>query len=109
MGLLDEAIGEFQIASKDPARAVECCSMLGLCFLEKGIPTLAIQWFQRGLASSSIKPEERLGLQYDLGSLYEETGDAENAYRFFLDIYGQNSQYRDVAGRVKNLEALRGR
>ena len=109
MGLLDEAIGEFQIASKDPARAVECCSMLGLCFLEKGIPALAIQWFQRGLASASIKPEERLGLQYDLGSLYEETGDGESAYRFFLDVYGQNTQYRDVADRVKSLEALRGR
>src|SRR5262249_2319847 len=38
MGLIDEAIGEFQLASKDPARAVECCSMLGLCFLEKGMP-----------------------------------------------------------------------
>ncbi|HMA28552.1 MAG TPA: tetratricopeptide repeat protein, partial [Thermoanaerobaculia bacterium] len=33
MGLTDEAIGEFQLASKDPLHAVECCSMLGLCFL----------------------------------------------------------------------------
>src|SRR5690606_28324943 len=38
MGLLDEAIGEFQLAAKDPAHLVDCCSMLGVSFLEKGLP-----------------------------------------------------------------------
>ena len=40
MGLLDEAIGEFQLAAKDPAHLVDCCSMLGVSFLEKGLPEL---------------------------------------------------------------------
>jgi tetratricopeptide (TPR) repeat protein len=109
MGLLDEAIGEFQIAAKDAARAVECCSMLGLCFVEKGMPQLAIQWFQKGLESPSIKPEERLGLRYDLASLHEQNGDAERAYQLYLDIYGENTNYRDVVDRVKSLESARGR
>jgi tetratricopeptide (TPR) repeat protein len=43
MGLLDEAIGEFQIAAKDPRHLVLCCSMLGLCFLDKGLPELAVK------------------------------------------------------------------
>ena len=55
MGLVDEAIGEFQLASKDPARAVECCSMLGLCFLEKGMPQLAIKWYRKGLEAGTIQ------------------------------------------------------
>ena len=54
MGLVDEAIGEFQLASKDAARAVECCSMLGHCFLEKGMPQLAIKWFRKGLEAPAI-------------------------------------------------------
>ena len=49
MGLLDEAIGEFQIAAKEPSHLVLCCSMLGLCFLDKGLPELAIRWYRRGL------------------------------------------------------------
>ena len=109
MGLTDEAIGEFQIAAKDPARAVECCSMLGLCFLEKGLAPLAIQWFQKGLESPGIRDEERWGLQYDLAAVHEQTGDASRAYELYLGIYGQNSNYRDVIARVKTLESSLGR
>src|SRR5207344_222923 len=65
MGLIDEAIGEFQLASKDPGRAVECCSMLGLCFLEKGMPQLAIKWYRKGLETPRIKETETIGLLYD--------------------------------------------
>ncbi|HEX9161989.1 MAG TPA: tetratricopeptide repeat protein, partial [Thermoanaerobaculia bacterium] len=62
MGLIDEAIAEFQLASKDPGRAVECCSMLGLCFLEKGMPQLAIKWYRKGLETRDIKESETMGL-----------------------------------------------
>ncbi len=109
MGLTDEAIGEFQIAAKDPARAVECCSMLGLCFLEKGLAPLAIQWFQKGLESPAIRDEERWGLRYDLAGVLEQTGDSARAYDTYLAIYGENTKYRDVAARVKALESPSGR
>jgi pilus assembly protein FimV len=109
MGLLDEAIGEFQIAAKDPGRAVECCSMLGLCFLEKGLAQLAIQWYQKGLENPTIRPQEKLGLLYDLAGIYEQTGDSEKAYQAFLEIYGENTNYRDVVSRVKSLEASQRR
>ena len=58
MGLIDEAIAEFQIASKDPKRFLECCSMLGLCFIEKGMPKLAVKWYQRGLETGGYTEEE---------------------------------------------------
>jgi tetratricopeptide (TPR) repeat protein len=107
MGLIDEAIGEFQLASKDPKRAVECASMLGLCFLEKGMPQLAIKWYRKGLEMPSIKEEEHLGLLYDLGSAYVEVGDTENAQKAFTEVYGLNSNYRDVVSRIKQLENAR--
>ncbi|HSD29953.1 MAG TPA: tetratricopeptide repeat protein, partial [Vicinamibacteria bacterium] len=46
MGLVDEAIAEFQLAAKDEARLLECASMLGICFVEKGMPKLAVKWFE---------------------------------------------------------------
>jgi len=107
MGLIDEAIGEFQLASKDPKRAVECASMLGLCFLEKGMPQLAIKWYRKGLEIAEITEEEHVGLLYDLGSAYQEVGDTENAQKAFMEVYGMNTNYRDIVNRIKQLEDSR--
>ncbi len=107
MGLIDEAIGEFQLASKDPMRAVECASMLGLCFLEKGMPQLAIKWYRKGLEMPEITPEEHVGLLYDLGSAFLEVGDTDNAQKAFVEVYGLNSKYRDIVTRIKQLEDAR--
>ncbi len=107
MGLLDEAIGEFQLASKAPALAVECCSLLGLCFLEKGMPQLAIKWYGKGLANPGIRESDSAGLLYDLGRVYQDTGDVNLAYQTFLEVYGINSNYRDVVERVRHLEEAR--
>ena len=107
MGLVDEAIGEFQLASKDPARAVECCSMLGLCFLEKGMPQLAVKWYRKGLDAGDIEEMVTVGLLYDLGCVYQDTGEVDLAYRTFLEVYGLNTNYRDVVHRVTELEAVK--
>ena len=107
MGLTDEAIGEFQLASKDPARMVECCSMLGLCFLEKGMPQLAVKWYRKGLEAPDIKEVETVGLLYDLACVYQDTGETDLAYRTFLEVYGLNTNYRDIVSRVKDLEAVK--
>jgi pilus assembly protein FimV len=107
MGLIDEAIGEFQLASKDPKRAVECASMLGLCFLEKGMPQLAIKWYRKGLEMPEISPEEHVGLLYDLGSAYVEVGDTDNAQKAFVEVYSSNTNYRDIVTRIKQLEDAR--
>jgi tetratricopeptide (TPR) repeat protein len=104
MGLIDEAIGEFQLASKDPKRAVECASMLGLCFLEKGMPQLAIKWYRKGLEMPEISEDEHIGLLYDLAAAYQEVGDTDTAQRSFMEVYGMNSNYRDIVGRIKQLE-----
>ncbi|HEY8133879.1 MAG TPA: tetratricopeptide repeat protein, partial [Thermoanaerobaculia bacterium] len=107
MGLIDEAIGEFQLASKDAKRAVECASMLGLCFLEKGMPQLAIKWYRKGLEIPEIKEEEHLGLLYDLGSAYVDVGDTDSAQKAFMEVYGLNTNYRDIVTRIKQLENAR--
>jgi tetratricopeptide (TPR) repeat protein len=107
MGLVDEAIGEFQLASKDPARMVECCSMLGHCFLEKGMPQLAINWFRKGLESPGIVEMATAGMLYDLAQVYQDTGDTDSAYRTFQEVYGLNANYRDVVRRVRELDEVR--
>jgi tetratricopeptide (TPR) repeat protein len=103
MGLLDEAIGEFQLASKAPNYLVECCAMLGVCFLDKGLPELAVKWYRRALEVPGLPEEQQLGLLYDLGSAMLSAGDRDAAYKAFVEIYGVNSNYRDVVARLEEL------
>ncbi len=103
MGLIDEAIGEFQIAAKDTTYLVDCCSLLGACFLDKGLPELAVRWYQKGLETPNLKEEATLGLLYDLGNLYLSIDETEKAHRTFVEIYGTNSNYRDVVAKLEEL------
>ncbi len=104
MGLLDDAIGEFQLASKDPRFFVDCCAMLGVCFMEKGMPELAVKWYRRALEAEELAEETRWGLLYDLGNAFLALGDRNNAYSAFVEVYGANSQYRDIVAKLAELD-----
>ena len=107
MGLVDEAISEFQIACKDSGRLIDCCSMLGMCFLEKGMPQLAEKWYRKAMESPDLSEDEQLGILYDLGNLYQQIGDLDNAHKSFMEIYGARTSYRDVMDRLKELDQAR--
>jgi tetratricopeptide (TPR) repeat protein len=103
MGLVDEAIAEFQLAAKDEGRLLECASMLGICFIEKGMPKLAIKWFEKGLSAPGRRDEEYQGLRYDLASALEQAGENARALALFTELYGQDASFRDVADKVRQL------
>ncbi len=103
MGLVDEAIAEFQLAAKDDNRLLECASMLGICFLEKGMPKLAVKWFEKGLQAPGRSEDEYQALRYDLASAFEQAGDTARALELFTELYGQDAQFRDVAEKVRRL------
>ncbi len=105
MGLIDEAIAEFQLAAKDENRLLECSSMLGICFLEKGMAKLAVKWFEKGLTAPDRSEEEYQGLRYDLASALEAAGETDKALHVFTDLYGQDANFRDVATKVRDLRA----
>jgi len=103
MGLVDEAIAEFQLAAKDEGRLLECASMLGICFIEKGMPKLAVKWFEKGLQAPGRRDEEYQGLRYDLASALEQAGENGRARALFAELYGQDASFRDVADKVRQL------
>jgi tetratricopeptide (TPR) repeat protein len=105
MGLVDEAIAEFQLAAKDESRILECSSMLGICFLEKGMPKLAIKWFEKGLSAPGRSEEEYQGLRYDLACALEAAGETDRALSVYTELYGQDANFRDVANKVRELRA----
>jgi len=105
MGLLDEAIGEFQLAAKERRLLVDCACMLGICFREKGLPVLAVKWYRRGLEAAGDRDEETvLGLRYDLADLLAAQGEVKPALDLFEEVYGSNTKFRDVAQKLKELQ-----
>jgi pilus assembly protein FimV len=105
MGLVDEAIAEFQLAARDESRLLECSSMLGICFLEKGMAKLAVKWFEKGLAAPGRTEEEYQGLRYDLATALEAAGETDQALQLYTDLYGHDANFRDVASKVRELRA----
>jgi tetratricopeptide (TPR) repeat protein len=103
MGLVDEAIAEFQLAAKDEARLLECASMLGICFVEKGMPKLAVKWFEKGLSAPGRTDEEYKGIRYDLGEALEQADELERSLALYEEVYGQDTTFRDVAQRIEGL------
>jgi tetratricopeptide (TPR) repeat protein len=110
MGLLEEAISEFQRVAKasDSGRAfrytMQCCTLLGLAFMEKGQPAIAAIWYERALHTPGIDPESTLALRYDLGVAQESAGEPGAALKSFSQVYAMNIDYRDVAERIAALQ-----
>jgi tetratricopeptide (TPR) repeat protein len=111
MGLLDEAIGELQKAcqSFDHGRPfpqiMQTYTWLAQCFLEKGVPEAAVRWYEKALAVPTIDGETRVALHYELAAAFETAGDKASALKHFMDVYGSNIDYRDVAERIKALKS----
>jgi tetratricopeptide (TPR) repeat protein len=103
MGLVDEAIGEFEIAIKNRDYMIGCCSLLGLCFRDKGEAETAMQWYRKGLAEPDLLEQERHALLYDLAETYETAGDLESARKTFVEISQVDGGYRDVGERLAAL------
>ena len=110
MGLLEEAISEFQKVAKatDSGRefryTMQCCTLLGLAFMEKGQPAIAAIWYERALHTPGNDPESTLALRYDLGVAQESAGEPEAALKSFSQVYAMNIDYRDVAERITALQ-----
>ena len=110
MGLLEEAISEFQKVAKatDHGKAfrytMQCSTLLGLAFMEKGQPGIAAIWYERALRTPDMDPESTLALLYDLGVAQESAGDLEAALKSFSQVYAANIDYRDVAERIAALQ-----
>ena len=111
MGLLDEAIGELQKVCQAVDHGhpfphiMQTYTWLSQCFLDKGIPEAAIRWYEKALKLTTIDADTRTALHYELATSYEIAGDKVAALNHFMEVYGSNIDYRDVAERIKTLKS----
>ena len=111
MGLLDEAIGEFQKVTQAAERGhafsqlMQAYTWLAQCFLDKGVPQAAVRWYEAALKMPGIDQETRTALHYELACAWESAGNKAAALNNFLEAYSSNIDYRDVAERIKALRS----
>jgi tetratricopeptide (TPR) repeat protein len=114
MDLFEDALEEFQMAanltspSDGTGRYLQCCNLLGHCFVQTGAPEVAVKWFAKGLSAANVSDEERMALTYEIGAAYEQAGDLHHALESFTEVYGNNVSYRSVNERVKTLKTRLG-
>lgn len=113
MELLDDAIEEFQAAIRTTSptspdgRYIQCCNMLGLCFMSKDMPRLAVMWFRKGLDAPNRPEDEYQALRFDLGLAYERSGEIEKAIDVFSEVYAIDINYREVGEKLRELQAIK--
>lgn len=106
MGLIDDAIREFQTSRNDPRFYVQSSTMLGICYMEKGLYPLAIKAFKEAIDNIETRDESYWGALFDLATAHERNGDLRKAFELFTNIYEWNSRFRDVGERLNQLKTL---
>ena len=111
MGLLEEAIGEFQKVCQAVDRGhafpqiMQAYTWLAQCFLDKGLPEAAIRWYEKALKLPGIDDEAQTALHYELASAHETAGNKPAALDHFTAVYASNIDYRGVAERIQALKS----
>jgi tetratricopeptide (TPR) repeat protein len=103
MGLIDEAIGEFQTALRGGEERLKVYEELGQCFMQKEQYHVAVKVLSRALQLPGSSDEDLLGVYYHLGRCNEELGRRGEAKDAYERVVGLDLQFRDVAARLARL------
>lgn len=102
MGLLDEAIGEFQKALRSVEGRLRTAEALGQTFFEQGRPAVAeavLKSVERGTEGDA----DKIGVLYWLGRALEAQGKGSEARGCYDRVLAVDVSFHDVADRVTAL------
>ena len=103
MGLLDEAIAEFQKALRSPEGRLRTSEALGICFYDKSQYAISETVLRRAAETVDGGDDAKIGLLYWLGRAAEaqgKTADALGAYERALAV---DIRFMDLSDRMHRL------
>ncbi len=103
MGLLEEAISEFQKALRAEDTRLRAAESLGMCFYEKGQLQVAATVMRRAVDVDKSGDEPKIGLLYWLGRCEEEQSKAADALVYYHRVIAVEINFQDVGDRVSAL------
>jgi tetratricopeptide (TPR) repeat protein len=107
MGLLDEAIAQFQKALRSPDGRLRTSEQLGIAFYEKARFAIAEAVLRRAVDGLPGADDEKIGLLYWLGRALEAQRRREEALKFYERALAVDIRFLDLGERVHHLTAER--
>ena len=98
---LNEAIQEFQLASRNPQRRIRALYYLGLCFKQKAQLDLALEQLEKAAAELNLMDDTKKDIVYEMGSICELMGNAAQALEHYKAIYAVDIRFKDVAQKIE--------
>lgn len=103
MGLLDEAIAEFQQALRASPDHLPTFEVMGQTFMEMGQSAAAVRSLERALEVEYDVEDELLGIYYYLARAYEDMGTTDSAVEFYDRVFALDINFADVTERLRAL------
>ena len=103
MGLIDEAIAEFQTALRGGEEKLKVYEELGNCFVQKQQYSVAVTILTRAAQMPHEDESELLGVYYNLGRAHEELGQFAEARSAYERIISVDIGFMDTSERLGKL------
>ena len=104
MGLFDEAISEFLVASRSEERKIDSLILTAVCFRELGKTEMAVEILSDTVKLPDIKDDELLGVKYELAICRETLGEMLLARQLYTEIMTVRPDFSDTANRIDLLQ-----
>ena len=106
MGLVDDAIAQFQHALRGPHLRARAYEALGQCFVDRGQHAVAVTVLQRALAEPGLDDQQLVGVLYLLGRANEAMNNRSEALHFYQRVLAVDITFSDVAERMGMVEQV---
>ena len=103
MGLIDEAIFQFQKALRGATQRIRAYEALGQCFIDRGEHDVAITVLGRALREPGMEDEDLIGVLYLLGFASEGSRKPRDAAAYYQRVFAIDIDFRDVSKRLKQM------
>jgi len=103
MGLLDDAITEFDKATASSARIIDCACLKAACYIAQQKFTAAEDVLTEAL-SGSLSLEQKILLYYETGLLYEAWDRGADALASYQIVAASDPSFRDVSSKIVELK-----
>jgi len=104
MGLLDDAVGEFELAARAPQKAADALFVIGLVRAEQGRADDALDALERAVHAPLATPEQRAAAEYQRGVILDERGRGAEALAAFSRSRAHGGGADDVDDRSAALQ-----
>jgi len=103
MGLIDDAIQEFQLVSKTASQEAGALYQMGICEIARENFAAARELFDKALKHPSLASQEKISITYELAEALLKLDDKSRARKLYQEVMKLDPEFRDVQDRLKAL------